>query len=113
MNIELIAKTCHEVNRAYCIGTGDLSQLPWDQAPGWQKDSAMRGVQIAIDGATAEELHASWSAVKIADGWVYGEIKDADKKTHPCLVPYDQLPTEQKVKDYLFNAVVNSLKTEI
>jgi hypothetical protein len=43
------------------------------------------------------------------DGWKYGPVKDPEKKEHPCFVPYDRLPTEQKAKDYIFGAVVKSL----
>ena len=45
---------------------------------------------------------------KIADGWVYGKIKDAELKTHPCCVPYEQLPVEQRAKDYIFRAIVKT-----
>lgn len=34
-------------------------------------------------------------ANKIADGWKYGEAKDPEAKTHPCLVPFDKLPEFQ------------------
>jgi hypothetical protein len=40
---------------------------------------------------------------------VYGEVKDAEKKTHPCIVPYKDLPPEQQAKDHLFKAVVSAL----
>ena len=33
---QLAAKTAHEVNRAYCQGLGDYSQLHWEEAPDWQ-----------------------------------------------------------------------------
>lgn len=46
---------------------------------------------------------------KVNDGWVYGEVKDADKKTHPCIVPYNELPEFQKKKDHLFIAIVKAL----
>jgi hypothetical protein len=52
---------------------------------------------------------AAWCRSKVADGWVFGPVKDADAKTHPCLVPYDALPREQQRKDALFVAVVNAL----
>ncbi len=108
--LETIARVCHEVNRAYCEGLGDYSQPSWRDAPDWQRSSAIAGVEKALAGATPIELHESWCDHKRADGWVYGEVKDADKKTHPCLVPYGELPQSQRIKDYLFAAVVKALR---
>lgn len=51
-------------------------------------------------------MHDSWLAEKARDGWVYGKVKDADAKTHPCIVPFSQLPVEQQIKDALFRATV-------
>jgi hypothetical protein len=110
--IEMIARTCHEVNRAYCIGLGDLSQLPWDQAPDWQRESVRNGVRfhIANPGSSPAASHENWLKEKIEQGWVYGPVKDAEAKTHPCCLPYEDLPEAQKTKDRLFIAVVGSLK---
>ncbi len=106
-----IARVAHEVNRAYCAGLGDHSQPAWEDAPDWQRQSAAAGVQAIIDnpGTTPEQSHEGWLAQKAADGWVYGDVKDAQAKTHPCFVPYGDLPQAQRVKDYLFGAVVRSL----
>lgn len=106
-----IAKVCHEVNRAYCAAMGDESQLPWEAAPDWQQDSALAGVHMHLENpdATPEDSHRSWLKVKEAEGWAYGEVKDPAKKVHPCMVPYDQLPIEQRAKDYLFRAVVHAM----
>lgn len=46
---------------------------------------------------------------KIDEGWVYGEVKNADEKTHPCIVPFDQLPIAQQKKDAIFRAIVKTL----
>lgn len=107
---EDIARVCHEANRALqqVLGEEDVSP-PWGSAPEWQTKSAIEGVVHAIEGASAESLHESWVASKVADGWTYGPEKDGVAKTHPCLVPYADLPHEQKVKDYLFRAVVDVL----
>jgi len=106
-----IARVAHEVNRAYCQFLGDDSQPSFEEAPGWQRDSAMLGVNLHADGEHGPEAsHASWMAQKIADGWTYGQTKDPEAKTHPCLVPFDQLPREQQAKDYLFRAVVHALR---
>lgn len=110
--IERIARACHEVNRAYCQSIGDNSQPPWSEAPDWQRKSARLGVAGILEGSITkpEDSHASWMKTKYEDGWKYGAVKNPDTKEHPCLVPYVELPAEQRVKDALFFAVVSSLQ---
>ena len=106
-----IARVAHEVNRAYCADHGDMSQPPWETAPVWQSaESGVRAI-LADPTTTPEQSHEGWTAVKVADGWVYGPVKDADAKTHPCLVPYSELPPEQRAKDAIFGGVVRALST--
>lgn len=111
--IEEIARVCHEVNRAICQASGDHSQKSWDESEEWQKESAIKGVQFALANrdASASAQHEAWMADKAANGWVYGPIKDAVAKTHPCMVTYDELPFEQRVKDYAFRGVVLGFTT--
>jgi len=111
LSLEDIARAAHQINRAYCQALGDNSQLPWEDAPEWQKKSAIAGVSFHIDHPTASPSasHDSWLRLKVADGWKYGPVKDAEKKEHPCCVEYHELPTEQKAKDYIFRAVVHAL----
>lgn len=47
----------------------------------------------------AENVHENWSAGRIAEGWVYGEKRDDEKKTTPCLVPYSSLSDAEKEFD--------------
>jgi hypothetical protein len=109
--VEKIAMVAHEVNRAYCSAIGDNSQAPWDSAPEWQRTSAINGVQAHIERQlTPEQSHESWLEEKRRDGWRYGPVKDAVAKTHPCFVPYSELPIEQRIKDHLFGAVVGAMK---
>lgn len=110
-NIVDIAKVCHQANKAWCEASGDASQKDWDAAEEWQRDSAIKGVQFAIDNPDAPESsqHDAWMADKVADGWKYGEVKDAAAKTHPCIVPFEQLPYHQQAKDKLFKAIVHAL----
>jgi len=104
------AQVAHEVNRDYCLFLGDASQLPWGEAPEWQRTSAVNGVgfHVANPDADASASHESWMAEKVKDGWVYGETKDPEKKTHPCIVAFADLPKEQQLKDVLFRAVVHA-----
>jgi hypothetical protein len=111
MTIPGIARVCHEANRVYCQELGDNSQPPWENAPRWQIESAINGVQFHLDNPNAgpSGSHENWLKVKEAEGWKYGPIKDADKKEHPCFVPYDQLPLEQRLKDSVFTSIVHAL----
>lgn len=106
-----IARVCHEANRAYCLALGDASQPAWDDAPEWQRRSAVNGVRHATEnpGAGPSASHESWLEEKRAAGWRYGPVKDPEKKEHPCFVPYGQLPAGQRRKDALFLAVVGAL----
>ncbi|ENX57648.1 MULTISPECIES: RyR domain-containing protein [Acinetobacter] len=107
-----IAMACHLINTAYCQSLGDMSQPSWDDAPEQQRQSMVSGVEmhLANPDATPEQTHESWYKSKEAEGWKYGEVKDLEKKEHPCFLPYDELPLEQKAKDYLFRATVHALK---
>lgn len=110
-----IARVCHEVNRAYCQSLGDHTQPTWEEAPNWQRDSACRGVEMHLNNpnATPEDSHKSWMEQKLKEGWVFGETKDGNAKTHPCLVPYEQLPQEQRAKDFLFRGTVHAIAREM
>lgn len=113
--IDSIAQMAHEVNAAYCLALGDASQPTWEDAPQWQKQSAINGVRLHLDnpGTLPSESHVSWLREKRQQGWVYGEVKDIEKKTHPCCVDYEDLPIEQKAKDYLFKAVVETIRKQM
>lgn len=108
-----IAEVCHEANRAFCRTIEDYTQLPWALAAEWQRNSAIDGVAFAIDNpnAAASAQHDSWLAAKKADGWTFGPAKEPRTKEHPCMVPYEQLPAEQRLKDHLFKAVVAAFIT--
>jgi hypothetical protein len=48
INIEAIAKVAHEINAAFCLAYNDNSQTSWDEAPEWQRESAINGVNFHI-----------------------------------------------------------------
>lgn len=111
MNREQIARVAHEVNRAYCQALGDNSQPAWEDAPEWQRQSALKGVDLHCDSNVGPEAsHESWMKQKLEDGWQFGSVKDPEKKTHPCILPFNGLPREQQAKDYIFRAVVHALR---
>ena len=110
--IAQIARICHNVNKAYCESQNDFSQVEWADAPEWQKNSAIEGVKFHLaNDVTPEQSHENWLQLKLKEGWVYGRQKDAEAKTHPCIMRYDELPKFQRTKDTLFKAVVDSFKS--
>lgn len=66
-----------------------------------QFDSLLDGVAFmdANPDITPEENHNNWMRMKITQGWVYGEVKDFDKKIHPDLVPFGELPVVEQRKN--------------
>lgn len=109
--LDHIASICHEANRGYCEALGDFSQVPWSEAPEWQRESARMGVDFHLMGDFGPEAsHVSWMKVKELGGWKYGPVKDAEKREHPRMVPFEELPPEQRAKDYIFRAIVHNFK---
>ena len=47
----------------------------------------------------AESVHDNWAQRRIKEGWTYGPRRDDGAKTHPDLVPYADLPEEEKEYD--------------
>lgn len=109
--VEACARAAHEANKSYCEAIGDDSQPSWEDAPEWQRLSAISGVAAILNDPdlTPEQSHELWCQTKEATGWVHGIVKDPEAKTHPCLVPYASLPVSQQAKDHIFGAVVRAM----
>ncbi len=56
----------------------------------------------------SKNVHEVWAATRISQGWKYGKERNDELKTHPCLIPYEELPEEEKVYDR--NTSINTLK---
>lgn len=109
-----LARLTHEVNKTLCEEAGDFSQPSWDDAPDWQKESAVEGVIRSANHIAQfnqplapEESHNLWMSKKLRGGWRYGEVKDPHAKTHPCLLPWRELPWNDRLKDVMFGAIVH------
>jgi len=63
---------------------------------------------VALTELIAANVHDVWVAGRIKEGWTYGEAKDTEKKTTPCLVPYNELPESEK--EYDRNTAMETLK---
>ena len=47
----------------------------------------------------AENTHNLWAAKRIEEGWTWGPHIDEEKKTHPNLVRYADVPESEKEYD--------------
>lgn len=66
-----------------------------------QLDSLRDGIRFQLENpkCTPEENHNNWMKMKIKQGWVFGKVKDFEKKTHPDICPYGELPEVERKKD--------------
>ena len=107
---EQVAQVAHEANRAYQIVTGENQPDPrWEDYSPDGRALALRGIKVAKSGVTPEQQHEHWLVSKASTGWVRGSVKDAVAKTHPCIVSYDDLSEQERIKDVLYGAVVRAL----
>lgn len=110
LGIDEIARVVHQVNKAYCESIRDYSQQDWEQVSEEHKISCMDAVCFHMENdATPEQSHNNWMNHKFNNDWTYGTTKDEERKEHPCLIPYYQLPQDQQSKDYLVKAIVKVL----
>lgn len=53
----------------------------------------------AIREEVAASVHDAWTKEKIADGWKAADHRDAVQKLDDRLIPYNELPEEEKKYD--------------
>lgn len=56
----------------------------------------------------SKNVHEVWAETRIRQGWKYGPKRSDEKKTHPCLVPYEELSEDEK--EYDRNTSIGTLK---
>lgn len=72
------------------------------------KDIQLSDDLLNLTEQIASNVHDVWACGRIAEGWVYGEVKDAKEKTTPLLVPYEELSENEK--EYDRNTALETLK---
>jgi hypothetical protein len=107
-----VARIAYEANRALQYSLGELCPSPpWDAASEEAKFSYHIGIQAARRACCPcpRQQHNNWVQAKLSQGWVYGETRNEEERTHPNLVPHDELPAGEQLKDALFLAIVSAL----
>ena len=108
---EMIAEFVHETLSVWAKLRGMPPYPSWKDAEDWMRASTIESVGYVLDNADAEAgaQHIQWMKQKQRDGWVWGEKKDAGAKTHPMIVPFSELPEDERAKDAIIIALVKSL----
>jgi len=108
-----IAAVCHEANRELTRILKDVPlQAHWDECSEDMKASALVGVEWRINNpdAPASASHEVWMLERLSKGWVLGPERSNEKKTHPALIPYAQLPPGVQLKDKVFVSIILALR---
>lgn len=56
----------------------------------------------------ARNVHEVWALNRMEQGWTWGEKRNDQLKTHPDMLPYDELTEEEK--DYDRNTSLETIK---
>lgn len=109
--LDPVARVIHAAIRTWSTAHGQADMPDWDSAPQWMKDSTFASIAFVLEhpDADAGAQHVQWMEQRRAQGWTYGPVRDEVQKTHPMLVPFDQLPIMEQKKDDLVSAIVKAL----
>lgn len=101
----------HEANKEIQQQTGEYTP----QLNNHLTKSILDSVYFVLDNpnCTPEQQHNNWVHFKRADGWKYGPEKDFERKEHPCLLPYNELPEIQQRKDSVFRQTLDNFINEV
>ena len=53
----------------------------------------------ALTEDISESIHDVWARSRLDEGWIWGHERDDTLRTTPCLVPYADLPENEKAYD--------------
>lgn len=88
----------HAIWVGYQMGAGQAYNEVITQEQCWSQVDGFKN-WLEHPDITPEENHENWMRYKLEHGWVYGEKKSEKYKTHPDLVPFDELPEVEQRKD--------------
>lgn len=111
-----IAEIFHQANHVYSRTLGLESEFPtWKETPQVTRDALRDRVQRRLDHPDDPQSmeHDLWVAKKVSQGWKLGPVKDADKKEHPYMTPYDEVPERERDRDEIFIAIVLALRSQL
>ncbi len=113
--LDQIGRVVHEALSAWNVAHGQEAYAGWDTLDDEGKASTLESVSyvIAHPDIDAGTQHRQWMEQKEAAGWSYAPVRDNDKKHHPMMVAFEDLPEQEQRKDALLNAIVRALGTDL
>ncbi len=63
---------------------------------------------VELVEAMSKNVHEVWAETRIEQGWTFGPERNDSLKHHPCLIPYEELPEEER--EYDRNTAIGTLK---
>ena len=108
---EVIAEFVHETLSNWARLRGMPEYPSWADAEDWMRASTIESVEHVLNDQDAAPgaQHEQWIEQKIRDGYKWGKKKDDKAKTHPMLVPFAELPVDERAKDAIIVALVRAL----
>ena len=115
-HVLVTAWVCYEAERAYCMAHSDYSMTkPWEKLSVAKKQFWVDKVMQHAMHPNMEprQMHETWREDMETAGFTYGDKYSEEGKTHPSLLPYDNLPWHIQVKDSIFYSIFNSLMGDV
>ncbi|TLP68231.1 hypothetical protein FEA48_30730 [Pseudomonas nitroreducens] len=108
MKILVIGSVVHAALNSMMSVLGGIELLQWDDADDSYRERVLDTVQTYLESpdTTPDQLYELWLQAQFANGWVLGDVYDAAVKTNPHLVPYAEVPVEQRAKDAVVQRLV-------
>lgn len=115
IELDRIARVVHEAVRAWARANDQNASRSWSQCAKWMREATYESVRFVLEhpDAPASAQHDQWMEKKRRDGWTHGAEKSGVSKTHPMLVPYDELPLVERRKDELVRCLVAALSARL
>jgi hypothetical protein len=108
--LEKVARYIYEAARLEAIWSKRaIIPEPWEKRDEAFRNQFVHVVEKYLKAEklpTPKEAHESWMREYVKMGWKYGKVRNPALKTHPDLVPYDELPQDEKDKDSIFLVLV-------
>jgi hypothetical protein len=110
-NITAFAQIAYKLDQAYQVAISGESRPNWHELkPEDRKNITDRAIYYLTDpNAVVSSLHERWAHTKYSEGWSYAPQFSEEKKHHPMLVSYADLPLSRRVGDTLFMQTIQTL----